>query len=63
MPEFTTETLKMLCEALGGPSLSQTAVLDGIHVSGPIECQLKMMNIQGNQASSKRQKMLKKFGN
>jgi hypothetical protein len=33
--------------------------LDGIHVSGPVECQLKMKNIQGDQAPAKRQKMLK----
>jgi hypothetical protein len=32
-----------------------------IHVSRPAECQSKMTNVQGNQASTKSQKMLKKF--
>jgi hypothetical protein len=33
-----------------------------IHVSRPVERQLKM-NVQGNQTMAKRQKMLKKFEN
>jgi hypothetical protein len=33
--------------------------LNGIHVSRPLECQLKMSNVQVDQASAKRQKMLK----
>jgi hypothetical protein len=37
--------------------------LNGIHVSRPVECQLKMTSIQGDQAPAKRQKMLKKFEN
>jgi hypothetical protein len=37
--------------------------LNGIHVSRLIECQLKIINIQGDQAPAKRQKMLKKFEN
>jgi hypothetical protein len=38
-----TETLEMLCEAFEEHSLSQTAVLNGIHISRPVECQLKIM--------------------
>jgi hypothetical protein len=34
-----------------------------IHVSRPVACQLKMTNVQGDQAPAKRQKMLKKFDN
>jgi hypothetical protein len=56
-----TETLEMLREAFGEHSLSQTAVFYGTRVSGLVECQLKMTNIQGDQAPAKRQKMLKKF--
>jgi hypothetical protein len=38
------ETLEMLCEAFGEPSLSLTVFLNDIHVSRPVECQL-MTNI------------------
>jgi hypothetical protein len=34
--------------------------LNSIHVSRLVECQLKMTNVQGNQAPAKRQKVLKK---
>jgi hypothetical protein len=37
--------------------------LNDIDVSGPVECQLKVPNIQGNRSPAKRQKMLKKFPN
>jgi hypothetical protein len=37
--------------------------LNDIHVSRPVECQLKMMGIQGDQAQAKGQKMLKGFQN
>jgi hypothetical protein len=37
--------------------------LNGIHVSRPVECQLKMTNLQGDQAPAKQQKILKKFEN
>jgi hypothetical protein len=37
--------------------------LNGIHISRLVECQLKMMNIQGDQAPAKWQKILKKFEN
>jgi hypothetical protein len=51
----------MLWEAFGEHSLSWTAVFNGIHVSRPAECQLKMTNVQGDKAPVKWQKMLKKF--
>jgi hypothetical protein len=35
-------------------------VLNGTHVSRPVECQLKMSNVRGDQAQAKWQKMLKK---
>jgi hypothetical protein len=63
LSKFATETLEMLREAFGEHSLSQTAVSDGIHVSRPVECQFKMMNVQGVQAPAKQQKNLKKFKN
>jgi hypothetical protein len=50
------ETLKMLHETFGEHSLSQTAVLNSIHVSRPVKCQLKMTNVQGDQAPATRQK-------
>jgi hypothetical protein len=60
--KFTTETFEMLREAFGEYSLSRTAVLNGIHVSSPVKCQLKMTNVQGDQAPAKKpQKMLKQF--
>jgi hypothetical protein len=37
--------------------------LNGIHVSRLVECQLKMTNVQDDQAPAKRQKILKKFEN
>jgi hypothetical protein len=44
----TTETLEILREALGKHSLSH-----GIHVSRPVECQSKLMNVRGDQAPAK----------
>jgi hypothetical protein len=35
--------------------------LNGIHVSRPVKCQLKMTNVQGDQAPAKLQKILKKI--
>jgi hypothetical protein len=53
----TTETLDMLHEAFGEHSLRCTVVfLNGIRGSRPIECQMKMTNIQGEQAPAKRPK-------
>jgi hypothetical protein len=46
----TPETLEMLHEAFKKRSLSQTVVLNGIHVSSLFKCQLRMTNVQGNQA-------------
>jgi hypothetical protein len=57
-----TETFEMLRETFGEHSLSRTAFLNGIHVSRPVECQLKT-NVQGDQEPGKRQKMLKKYEN
>jgi hypothetical protein len=37
--------------------------LNGIHVSRPVKCQLKMTNVQGEDTTIKRQKILKKFEN
>jgi hypothetical protein len=37
--------------------------LNGIHVPRLVKCPLKMMNVQGNHAPAKQQKMLKKFEN
>jgi hypothetical protein len=59
----TISTLEMLREAFGEHSLSWTSVFNGIHVSRPVECQLKMAKVQGNQAPAKRRKMLKIFEN
>jgi hypothetical protein len=55
------ETYDMLHEAFGQYSLSHTAALDCIYVSRPVECQLKMMKVQGDQALAKRKKKLKKI--
>jgi C4-type Zn-finger protein len=35
--------------------------MNGIHVSRPVKCQLKVTNVQGDQAPAKRQEMLKKL--
>jgi hypothetical protein len=53
-----TGTTEMFCEAFGEEQL-----LNGIHVSRSVKCQLKMTNVQGGQAPAKQQKMLKKFEN
>jgi hypothetical protein len=57
-----TKTLEMLHETFGEHSFSQTVVFNGIHVTRPVECQLKM-NVQGDQAPSKQQKTLTNFKN
>jgi hypothetical protein len=54
-----TEILEMLREAFGEHSLSQTADFDWHSCFKAAECQLKMINVQGDQAPTKRQKMLK----
>jgi hypothetical protein len=48
-----TKTLQMLREAFGEYFLCRTVVFDGIHVSRPVECQMKMTNVQGDQAPAK----------
>jgi hypothetical protein len=57
------KTLEMLHEAFENILYARQLFLNGIHVSRPVDCQLKMMNLQGDQAPAKRQKMLKKFEN
>jgi hypothetical protein len=47
-----TETLEILLEAFGEHSRFKA-----------VDCQLKMTNVQGDQAPAKRQKMLKKIEN
>jgi hypothetical protein len=51
-----TETLEMLHEAFGEHSLCWQWFLNGIHVSRPAECQLKLTNDQGDQAPAKNRK-------
>jgi hypothetical protein len=58
-----TETLEMLHEAFGEHSSSWTVVLECHSLFKVVECQLKLMNIQGNQLPSKQYKMLRKFEN
>jgi hypothetical protein len=48
-------------EAFGEHSLAGQRFLNGSYVSRPVECQLKIMTIQGDQASAKRQEKLKIF--
>jgi hypothetical protein len=55
----TTETTEMLHGTFGEHSLSRTAVFNDIHVSRTVRLQLKMMNVRGEQALTKLQKMLK----
>jgi hypothetical protein len=49
------KTIEMLGEAFG-----EQRFLNGIHISRLVRCQLKMTNVQGDQAPAKQQKMLKK---
>jgi hypothetical protein len=48
-------------ECSGRPSTSKTT--ENVEKIRAVECQLKMTNVQGDQAPAKRQKMLKKFEN
>jgi hypothetical protein len=48
-----TKTLEMLHEAFGEHSLRRTAVFEWHSHSRPVECQLKMTNVQGIQAPAK----------
>jgi hypothetical protein len=54
------ETLEMLLENI---LYAGQLFLNGIHVSRLVKCQLKMTNVQGDQAPPKRPKMLKKLEN
>jgi hypothetical protein len=58
-----TKLLKCFVRLLENILLAGQLFLNGIHVSRPVECQLKMTNVQDYQAPAKRQKMLKKFEN
>jgi hypothetical protein len=53
----------MLREVLGENSLSQTVVFEWLSHFKAVVCQLKMTNVQGDQAPAKKQKMLNKFEN
>jgi hypothetical protein len=57
------ETFEMFMRLLENILEGRQQFLNGIHVSRPVVCQLKMTNVQGDQAPAKRQKMLKTFGN
>jgi hypothetical protein len=63
LSKSTTKTLEMLRAAFGEHYLSHTAFLNGIHVSRPVKCQLKMTNVLGDQAPAKRWKTSKIFEN
>jgi hypothetical protein len=56
LSKTATKTLEVLCEAFGKQLLSRQQFLKGIHISRLVECQLKMTNVQGDQAPTKRQK-------
>jgi hypothetical protein len=63
LSKSATETLGMLREGFGEHSLSRTAVFEWHSRFKAGECQLKMTNIQDDQAPAKQQKMLTKFEN
>jgi hypothetical protein len=48
-----TKILEMFREAFGEHSSSRTAIFEWHSVSRPVECQLKMTNVQGDQAPAK----------
>jgi hypothetical protein len=49
LSKSATETLEMILEAFGERSLSWTAVFEMTFTfQGQFECQLKIMNVQGN---------------
>jgi hypothetical protein len=58
-----TETIEILREVLEDILLARQWFLNGIDVSKVVMCQLEMMNVQGDQAPAKQQKMLRKFEN
>jgi hypothetical protein len=55
--------LKCFVRFLANILQGRNQFLNGIHTSRPVECQLKMTNVQGDQAPAKWQKMLKIFEN
>jgi hypothetical protein len=56
-----SEPLKCFMRLLEDILQAGQRVLNDIHVSRMVNCQMKMTNIQGDQAPAKWQKMLKKF--
>jgi hypothetical protein len=61
LSKSATKAIEMLREAFGEHSEAGQWFVNGIHISRPGECQLKMTNFQGDQIPAKQQKMLKKF--
>jgi ribonuclease HIII len=59
LSKSTTKNLEMLRETFGEHSLSRATVFEW-H-SRPVECQMKMTNVQGDQAPANPQKMFKKI--
>jgi hypothetical protein len=53
LSKSATETLEMLHEAFGEHSLSRTVVFELHSRCKVVECQLKVTNIQGDQAPTK----------
>jgi uncharacterized protein with PQ loop repeat len=63
---FYTSAFSTLCfilSAIDGKIVSSVYIKFCIHVSRPVECQLKVTNVQGDQAPAKQQKMFRKFEN
>jgi hypothetical protein len=56
LSKSATETLAMLRQAFGEHFLTGQQFLNHIHVSRPVECQLKITNVLGDQAPAKQQK-------
>jgi hypothetical protein len=63
LDKSAAETLELLREAFGEYFLNRRAALSGIHISRPVECHLRMTNVQGDETPAKQQKMMKSFQN
>jgi hypothetical protein len=63
LSKSATGIVEIFREAFGDILLVEHRFLNGIHFSRPADCQLKMTNVQSDQAPAKRQKMLKTFEN
>lgn len=55
-----TENFKMLLELLANILYIEHRWLSGLHISRPVECQLKIMSFYGNKSSAKSPKNVKK---